>query len=191
MSKEIIDFIKKQDSVFEASKYFGGMAKLLKLSKTNNELKDFIDSKSKGSLVIIGDKGVKHKFDFYILDYEVDDSYNESVNVNLVVNLIVDYPNLNEDEINLIGKWVGVYCDEGELYTVKTPVGLFPTYSYYMVMVQEINGKRVPWELGSLSLNQDNLISDDEIMKLLDKSNSKEPVTESLIRLQSLFGKTL
>jgi len=191
MSKEIIDFIKKQDSVFEASKYFGGMTKLLNLSKTNNELKDFIDSKSKGSLVIIDNEGVHHKFDFYILDYEVDDSYNDSVHVNLIVNLIVDYPKLNEDELNLIGKWVGEYCDDGTTYDVTTPVGVFPTYSYYMVMIQEINGKRVPWKLGSLLYDQDNLTSDDEIMKLLDKSNSKEPVTESLIRLQSLFGKTL
>ena len=191
MSKEIIDFIKKQDSVFEASKYFGGMTKLLELSKTNNELKDFIDSKSKGSLEIMGIKGVKHKFDFYILDYGVNDLYNDSVDVNLIINLIVDYPKLNEDELNLIGKWVGEYCDEGELLTVTTPIGLFPTYSYYMVMVQEINGKRVPWKLGSLLADQDNLTSDDEIMKLLDKSNSKEPVTESLIKLQSLFGKII
>jgi len=191
MTNEIIDFIKKQDNVFNASKYFGGMTKLLNLSKTNNELKDFIDSKSKGSLEIIGDKGVKHKFNFYILDYEVDDTYDDSAHVNLIINLIVDYPKLNEDELILIGKWVGEYCDEGELRTVTTPVGVFPTDSYYMVMVQEINGKRVPWELGSLLDNQDNLTSDDEIMKLLDKSNSKEPVTESLIRLQSLFGKTI
>jgi hypothetical protein len=191
MTNEIIDFIKKQDNVFNASKYFGGMTKLLNLSKTNNELKDFIDSKSKGSLEIIGDKGVKHKFNFYILDYEVDDSYDDSVHVNLIVNLIVDYPKLNEDELILIGKWVGEYCDDGELRTVTTPVGVFPTYSYYMVMVEEINGKRVPWKLGSLLDNQDNLTSDDEITKLLDKSNSKEPVTESLIRLQSLFGKTI
>ena len=191
MSKEIIDFIKKQDSVFEASKYFGGMTKLLELSKTNNELKDFIDSKSKGSLEIMGNKGVKHKFDFYILDYEVDDTDDDSAHVNLVVNLIVDYPNLNKDELNLIGKWVGEYSDDGEIFNVTTPVGVFPTYSYYMVMVQEINGKRVPWKLGSLLDDQDNLTSDDEIMKLLDKSNSKEPVTESLIKLQSLFGKTL
>lgn len=191
MTNEIIDFIKKQDNVFNASKYFGGMTKLLNLSKTNNELKDFIDSKSKGSLEIIGDKGVKHKFNFYILDYEVDDSYDDSVHVNLIVNLIVDYPKLNEDELILIGKWVGEYCDDGELRTVTTPVGVFPTYSYYMVMVQEINGEPVPWKLGSLLDNQDNLTSDDEIMKLLDKSNSKEPVTESLIRLQSLFGKTI
>ena len=104
---------------------------------------------------------------------------------------IKKYSKLNEDELNLIGKWVGEYCDEGELLTVTTPVGLFPTYSYYMVMVQEINGKRVPWKLGSLLDDQDNLTSDDEIMKLLDKSNSKEPVTESLIKLQSLFDKTL
>jgi hypothetical protein len=191
MSNEIIDFIKKQDSVFEASKYFGGMTKLLNLSKTNNELKDFIDSKSKGSLEIIGDKGVKHKFNFYILDYEVDDTYDDSVHVNLIINLIVDYPKLNEDELILIGKWVGEYCDDGELRTVTTPVGVFPTYSFYMVMVQEINGEPVPWKLGSLLDNQDNLTSDDEITKLLDKSNSKEPVTESLIRLQSLFGKTI
>jgi hypothetical protein len=191
MSNEIIDFIKKQDSVFEASKYFGGMTKLLNLSKTNNELKDFIDSKSKGSLEIIGDNGVKHKFNFYILDYEVDDTYDDSAHVNLIINLIVDYPKLNEDELILIGKWVGEYCDDGELRTVTTPVGVFPTYSYYMVMVQEINGEPVPWKLGSLLDNQDNLTSDDEIMKVLDKSNSKEPVTESLIRLQSLFGKTL
>lgn len=191
MSKEIIDFIKKQDNVFEASKYFGGMTKLLNLSKMNNELKDFIDSKSKGSLEIMGNKGVKHKFDFYILDYEVDDSYDDSVHVNLIVNLIVDYPKLNEDELNLIGKWVGEYCDDGEIFNVTTPVGVFPAYSYYMVMVQEINGKRVPWKLGSLLDNQDNLTSDDEIMKLLDKSNSKETVTESLIKLQSLFGKTI
>ena len=191
MTNEIIDFIKKQDNVFNASKYFGGMTKLLNLSKTNNELKDFIDSKSKGSLEIIGDKGVKHKFNFYILDYEVDDTYDDSAHVNLIINLIVDYPKLNEDELILIGKWVGEYCDEGELRTVTTPVGVFPTYSYYMVMVQEINGEPVPWKLGSLLDNQDNLTSDDEIMKLLDKSNSKEPVTESLIRLQSLFGKTI
>jgi hypothetical protein len=191
MTNEIIDFIKKQDNVFNASKYFGGMTKLLNLSKTNNELKDFIDSKSKGSLEIIGDKGVKHKFNFYILDYEVDDTYDDSGHVNLIINLIVDYPKLNEDELILIGKWVGEYCDEGELRTVTTPVGVFPTYSYYMVMVEEINGKRVPWKLGSLLDNQDNLTSDDEITKLLDKSNSKEPVTESLIRLQSLFGKTI
>jgi hypothetical protein len=191
MTNEIIDFIKKQDNVFNASKYFGGMTKLLNLSKTNNELKDFIDSKSKGSLEIIGDKGVKHKFNFYILDYEVDDTYDDSGHVNLIINLIVDYPKLNEDELILIGKWVGEYCDDGELRTVTTPVGVFPTYSSYMVMVQEINGEPVPWKLGSLLDNQDNLTSDDEIMKLLDKSNSKEPVTESLIRLQSLFGKTI
>jgi hypothetical protein len=192
MSNEIIDFIKKQDSVFDASKYFGGMTNLLNLSKTNNELKDFIDTKFKSSLQIIGDKGVKHKFNFYILDFEVDNSYPGYSNVNLTANLILDYPNLTDNEILRIGRWVSEYCDEGELYAVTTPVGAFPTDSYYMVMIQEINGKPVPWKLGTSFPNPDDMISDKEINKLLNKGvNGKEPVTESLIRLQSLFGKTL
>jgi endo-beta-N-acetylglucosaminidase D len=61
-----------------------------------------------------------------------------------------------------------------------------------MVMIQEINGKPVPWKLGTSFPNPDDMISDEEINKLLNKGvNGKEPVTESLIRLQSLFGKTL
>lgn len=190
MSNEILDFIKKQDNIFDAAKYFGGMDKLHELSKTNNELKNFIDSNSLGNFDFKY-KGKKYKFDFYILSYDIDDIDADEFHVNLNVNLIVDYPNLTEDELITIGRWVGEFCDDGWLDTVTTPVGLFPESSYYMVMVEEVNGKRVPWKLGSLLDDQDNLVNDEKIFKLLNKCDGKEPVTESLIRLQSLFGKTL
>ena len=190
MSNNIVDFIKKQGNIFDAAKYFGGITGLRELSKKNDKLKSFIDTNSYGNFDIRY-RGKTHNFKFYILEYDVDDLGNEEAHVNLNVNLILDYPNLNEDELMTIGRWVGEFCDDGQLYTVTTPVGLFPEYSYYMVMIEEINGKRVPWKLGSLLDDQDNLVKDEVVYNLLDKSEGKEPVTESLIKLQSLFSKTL
>ena len=186
MDNDIINFIKKQDNIFDAAKYFGGITRLRELSKTNDELKSLIDSNSYGNFEI-RHRDKKHNFKFYILDYDIEDE----VHVNLIVNLIVDYPNLNEDELITIGRWVGEFCDDGQVYTVTTPVGLFSEDSYYMVMIEEINGKRVPWKLGSLLDDPDNLVKDEVVYDLLDKSDGKEPVTESLIKLQSLFCKTL
>ncbi len=197
MSNNIIDFIKKQDDIFTSAKYFGGMSKLLELSKDNKELTDYIESKSKGSIII---KGYEYKekveFNYYLLDFQLedidDDDYNHS-HVDLIVNLIVDYDNLSKEELLTIGKWAAEYCEDGTLYEVYPPKGLFPddTVIYYMVAVKEINGEPVPWKMYHLLDNLENTVPDSKAFELIDKSLGNTSLSESLIRIKDLINKIL
>ena len=76
MSNNIVDFIKKQGNIFDAAKYFGGFDKLRELTKDNDELKSFIKNNSKGwfSFKVSGNY---YKFDFHILNYDMEDVENE------------------------------------------------------------------------------------------------------------------
>jgi hypothetical protein len=191
MSNNIIDFIKKQGNIFNAAKYFGGIDKLRELTKGDDELKSFVENNSKGWFNFKAN-GKYYKFDFYTLDYYMEDENDNAVHLVLYVDLIVNYPNLNDEELLTIGKWVAEYCEDGSLYTVSEPKNLIDeeTYAFYMIQVDKINGKDVPWVPGKLLDNQDSIVPDKTVEDLIKKS-SKEPVTESLIRLQSLFNKTL
>lgn len=193
MSNNIIDFIKKQGTIFDAAKYFGGIDKLRDIANTNNELKTLIDKNSKGWLDFKA-SGKSYKFNFYILDYDIEDAGWEEndVHVYLLIDLTVDYPNLTPDELLTIGKWAAEYCEDNSLNTVSTPDNLLSEdqYGYYMVTVKKINGQDVPWVPHKLFDDQDSIIQDETAEKLIEKSKSgKESVTESLIRLQNLFGK--
>lgn len=193
MSNNIIDFIKKQGTIFDAAKYFGGIDKLRDIANTNNELKTLIDKNSKGWLDFKA-RGKSYKFNFYILDYDIEDAGWEEndVHVYLLIDLTVDYPNLSPDELLTIGKWAAEFCEDNSLNTVSTPDNLLSEdqYGYYMVTVKKINGQDVPWVPHKLLDDQDSIIQDETAEKLIGKSKSgKESVTESLIRLQNLFGK--
>jgi hypothetical protein len=60
-----------------------------------------------------------------------------------------------------------------------------------MVQVDKINGKDVPWVPRELLDDQDLIVPDETVEDLIKKSSqTKEPVTESLIKLSSLFNKT-
>jgi hypothetical protein len=193
MSNDIIDFIKKQDNLFDAAKYFGGMGNLRKLSKKNDELKSFIKSLSEGWLSIKASNGRRYNFDFNILDFDVDE-YDGGQHIMIVADLIVDYPNLTNDELLTIGKWASEYLEDDSPYEVSTPEGLVDDYvpSYYRITVRQINGENVPWEQEKLLDNPDLVIPDETVEELIKKSKmSKEPVTESLIQLQNLFNKVL
>ncbi len=189
MSNNIIDFIKKQGNIFNAAKYFGGFDKLRELTKGNDELKSFIRKNSKGWLNFKA-SGNDYEFDFYILDYDMEDVGNNEVHITLFVDLIVDYPNLSDEELLTIGKWASEYCEDGSLHTVSTGKYIVDkeTYAYYMVQVDQINGKDVPWVPSKLLDDQDLIVPDETVEDLIKKSSeTKETVTESLIRLQNLF----
>lgn len=196
MSNNIIDFIKKQGGLFNSSKYFGGIDKLRELSKNDNELKELIDNNSKGWLDFRAN-GKSYEFDYYILDYDIDEDTgweDDSVHVYLLIDLIVDYPNLTPEELLTIGKWVAEYCEDNSLHTVRTPDYLIDKdqYGYYMVTVKKINGQDVPWEPHKLLADQESIVPDETVEMLIEKSmGGKEPVTESLIQLQNLFNKVL
>ena len=49
MENDIIKFIEKQDNIFSAAKYFGGMDKLKELAKNNFELSELIKNSTKVS----------------------------------------------------------------------------------------------------------------------------------------------
>ncbi len=189
MSNNIIDFIKKQGNIFNAAKYFGGFDKLRELTKGNGELKSFIRKNSKGWLNFKA-SGNDYEFDFYILDYDMEDVGNNEVHITLFVDLIVDYPNLSDEELLTIGKWASEYCEDGSLHTVSTGKYIVDkeTIAYYMVQVDQINGKDVPWVPSKLLDDQDLIVPDETVKDLIKKSSeTKETVTESLIRLQNLF----
>lgn len=189
MSNNIIDFIKKQGNIFNAAKYFGGFDKLRELTKGNDELKSFIRKNSKGWLNFKA-SGNDYEFDFYILDYDMEDVGNNEVHITLFVDLIVDYPNLSDEELLTIGKWASEYCEDGSLHTVSTGKYIVDkeTYAYYMVQVDKINGNDVPWVPSKLLDDQDLIVPDKTVEDLIKKSSeTKETVTESLIRLQNLF----
>jgi len=189
MSNNIIDFIKKQGNIFNAAKYFGGFDKLRELTKGNDELKSFIRKNSKGWLNFKA-SGNDYEFDFYILDYDMEDVGNNEVHITLFVDLIVDYPNLSDEELLTIGKWASEYCEDGSLHTVSTGKYIVDkeTIAYYMVQVDQINGKDVPWVPSKLLDDQDLIVPDETVKDLIKKSSeTKETVTESLIRLQNLF----
>jgi hypothetical protein len=193
MSNNIIDFIKKQGNIFNAAKYFGGFDKLRELSKGSDELKSFIRKNSKGWLSFKA-SGNEYEFDFYILDYDMEDVDDDAVHITLFVDLIVDYPNLSDEELLTIGKWASEYCEDGSLHTVSTGKYIVDkeTIAYYMVQVDKINGKDVPWVPRELLDDQDLIVPDETVEDLIEKSSqTKEPVTESLIKLSSLFNKTL
>lgn len=193
MSNNIIDFIKKQGNIFNAAKYFGGFDKLRELTKGNDELKSFIKTNSKGWFSFKA-SGKEYEFDFYILNYDMEDVENDAVHIVLFVDLIVEYPNLNDEELLTIGKWAAEYCEDGSLHTVSTQKYIIDeeTYAYYMVQVDKINGKDVPWVPRELLDDPQSVVPDKIVEDLIEKSSeTKEPVTESLIRLSSLFNKTL
>lgn len=193
MSNDIINFIKKQDNLFSAAKYFGGIDKLRELSRNNNELKSFIDSSSKGWLTIRAGNSKKYDFNCYILDFEID-TYDNEQHVMFLIDLIVDYPNLTNDEILTIGKWASEYLEDDSPYNISTPENLIDDemMSYYRLTVREVNGKKVPWEQERLLDNPDLVVPDEIVDELIEKSkNGKEPVTESLIKLQNLFNKVI
>lgn len=193
MSNDIIEFIKKQDNLFSAAKYFGGIDKLRELSKKNDELKSFIKSLSEGRLTIKASNGKRYYFDFNILDFDVDD-YDNTQHIMIIADLIVDYPNLTNDELLTIGKWASEYLEDDSPYDISTPEGLVDDYviTYYRVTVREVNGEKVPWEQEKLLDDADLITPDETVDELIEKSKSnKEPVTESLIKLQNLFNKVL
>lgn len=193
MSNNIVDFIKKQDNLFNAAKYFGGIDKLRELSKKNDELKSFIKSLSEGWLSIKASNGRRYNFDYNILEFDVD-AYDGGQHIMIIADLIVNYPNLTNDELLTIGKWASEYLEDDSPYEISTPEGLVDDYvpSYYRITVREVNSEKVPWEQEKLLDNPDLIIPDETVEELIKKSKmSKEPVTESLIQLQNLFNKVL
>lgn len=191
MSDSIINFIKKQGDIFSSAKYFGGIDKLREIGKTNPEIMDMITKSSYGYMEFqSGDRPGQtktYRFDFYVLDYDMEDDmggddYNHAY---LAIDLIVDYPNLTDEEILRIGKWVAEYCEDSRPdYHITNE-----TFEYSMMMadVKKINGKDVPWEPGNLINNQSDIVPDVEVEELIKKSKNGGTVKESVVRIKKLL----
>ena len=189
MSNNIIDFIKKQGNIFDTSKYFGGIDKLRELAKSNNELKTFLEDNSKGWFSFKAN-GKNYKFDFYTLDYFMEDENDDAVHLTLYVDLIINYPNLNDEELLTIGKWVAEYTEDGSLHTVSEPKNLIDeeSYAFYMVQVDKINGKDVPWIPSKLLDDTELVVPDKTVEDLIEKSKNGGIIQESVIRIKELIN---
>lgn len=191
MSDSIINFLKKQGDIFSSAKYFGGINKLREIGKTNPEIMDMITKSSYGYMEFqAGDRPGQtktYRFDFYVLDYDMEDDmdgrdYNHAY---LSLDLIVDYPNLTDDEILRIGKWVAEYCEDARPYYHIAN----ETFEYSMMManVLKINGKDVPWEPGTLLDEISDIVPDVEVEELIKKSENGGTIKESIIRIKKLL----
>ena len=190
MSDSIINFLKKQGDIFSSAKYFGGIDKLREIGKTNPEIMDMITKSSYGYMEFqAGDRPGRtktYKFNFYVLDYDMEDDTGGDYNhAYLSIDLIVDYPNLTDNEILRIGKWVAEYCEDGRCdYNISNKIF---EESMMMADVKKINGKDVPWEPGNLLGNQSDIVLDVEVDELIKKSKSGGTVKESVVRIKKLL----
>jgi hypothetical protein len=190
MSDSIINFLKKQGDIFSSAKYFGGIDKLREIGKTNPEIMDMITKSSYGYMEFqAGDRPGRtktYKFNFYVLDYDMEDDTGGDYNhAYLSIDLIVDYPNLTDNEILRIGKWVAEYCEDGRCdYNISNKIF---EESMMMADVKKINGKDVPWEPGNLLGNQSDIVPDVEVDELIKKSKSGGTVKESVVRIKKLL----
>ena len=127
-----------------------------------------------------------YKFNFYVLDYDMEDDTGGDYNhAYLSIDLIVDYPNLTDNEILRIGKWVAEYCEDGRCdYNISNKIF---EESMMMADVKKINGKDVPWEPGNLLGNQSDIVLDVEVDELIKKSKSGGTVKESVVRIKKLL----
>jgi hypothetical protein len=189
MSDSIINFLKKQGDIFSSAKYFGGIDKLREIGKTNPEIMDMITKSSYGYMEFrAGDRPGRtktYKFNFYVLDYDMEDTGGDYNHAYLAIDLIVDYPNLTDEEILRIGKWVAEYCEDGRCdYNISNKIF---EESLMMADVKKINGKDVPWEPGNLLGNQSDIVPDVEVDELIKKSKSGGTVKESVVRIKKLL----
>lgn len=190
MSDSVINFLKKQGDIFSSAKYFGGIDKLREIGKTNPEIMDMITKSSYGYMEFqAGDRPGRtktYKFNFYVLDYDMEDDTGGDYNhAYLSIDLIVDYPNLTDNEILRIGKWVAEYCEDGRCdYNISNKIF---EESMMMADVKKINGKDVPWEPGNLLGNQSDIVPDVEVDELIKKSKSGGTVKESVVRIKKLL----
>jgi hypothetical protein len=189
MSDSIINFLKKQGDIFSSAKYFGGIDKLREIGKTNPEIMDMITKSSYGYMEFqAGDRPGRtktYKFNFYVLDYDMEDTGGDYNHAYLAIDLIVDYPNLTDNEILRIGQWVAEYCEDGRCdYNISNKI--FED-SMMMADVKKINGKDVPWEPGNLLGNQSDIVPDVEVDELIKKSKSGGTVKESVVRIKKLL----
>ena len=190
MSDSVINFLKKQDDIFSSAKYFGGIDKLREIGKTNPEIMDMITKSSYGYMEFqAGDRPGRtktYKFNFYVLDYDMEDDTGGDYNhAYLSIDLIVDYPNLTDNEILRIGKWVAEYCEDGRCdYNISNKIF---EESMMMADVKKINCKDVPWEPGNLLGNQSDIVLDVEVDELIKKSKSGGTVKESVVRIKKLL----
>ena len=190
MSDSVINFLKKQGDIFSSAKYFGGIDKLREIGKTNPEIMDMITKSSYGYMEFqAGDRPGRtktYKFNFYVLDYDMEDDTGGDYNhAYLSIDLIVDYPNLTDNEILRIGKWVAEYCEDGRCdYNISNKIF---EESMMMADVKKINGKDVPWEPGNLLGNQSDIVLDVEVDELIKKSKSGGTVKESVVRIKKLL----
>lgn len=189
MSDSIINFLKKQGDIFSSAKYFGGIDKLREIGKTNPEIMDMITKSSYGYMEFqAGDRPGRtktYKFNFYVLDYDIEDTGGDYNHAYLAIDLIVDYPNLTDEEILRIGKWVAEYCEDGRCdYNISNKIF---EESMMMADVKKINGKDVPWEPGNLLGNQSDIVPDVEVDELIKKSKSGGTVKESVVRIKKLL----
>jgi hypothetical protein len=174
MNNEIVRFIEKQDSIFSAAKYFGGMEKLKELSKTNKELSSLIDYSTKGKLFFKSDDGKNYKFSFHVKDFHADDTEEEHLYV--IIDLIIPGNNNYQEKIAI---WVDSYCEDGrpEYHFNDSNLNKF---MYTMGRVDSVNGVKIPD--GSRLDDMSEIISDNQASRFL-----KENVTECLKRLQNVL----
>lgn len=163
--KKIYKLIEKVGP-FKTAMYFGGVEKFLKLLESIPGT-DSIKEQFKGSCSVsyIGDESYPDAyFDFYILDYNImDDDF-----VELIVDMKVDFSNLSGEEIYNLKQWMGVVADDigFEIYDVEN----LPSHQY--LFIKSFNGKPYTWP------GYDDVISDEEVFELLDKTG----LWEGLIR---------
>ena len=172
MSKEIIDFLRKQDSIFTAAKYFGGIEELKNFAKNNPKLYDYVKNSLGGYLTLKSDNGKKYKFKFYIVDYDLDDESHLFVIIDVVLK--DDIPNLEE-----IGIWLDSYCEDGRpIYYFNDPY--FNQTFYILGRVDSVNGVKIPD--GSRLEDETTIIPDEKVETIL-----KDNITETLKKLQNIL----
>lgn len=179
---KIIDFLKKSDSILSAAKFFGGMDYLNKLAETNLELKSLIDQKLSGTVKFQDDSMTDHKFKFEITQIEFEDLGDDEPVLVCRLNIITNTNGLNDDEVELYGKWIESYFQDyrGEAYFNDDSLN---KYHHYYLIVDEMNGKEMFFHANDTFEH----ISDKEIYDLLDEKLLKETIKDLRKLMNEIF----
>lgn len=169
---ELLKFIEKQDSIFSAAKYFGGMEAMKVAAKNNPELLDLIKYSTKGYLTFKSDDRKFYVFHFYVKDFSIDEEIHLYVTIDLILKRSVS-------EKEEIGIWVDSYCEDSRPEYFFND-SLLRKYQYVLARVESVNGYNIPE--GSRLEDMSNILSDDEAERIL-----KEDVTGHLKKLQMIL----
>jgi hypothetical protein len=184
---EVINFIKKQNSVFEAAKYFGGMDELKNLAKSNSELKKHIENSLRGYLTLKY-QNITYSFDFEINAVDFDNVEDDVTFLSPTLNLLIKSNYLSDSGYEVIAKWVSSFCEDASVDYHFNDIFL-SKYNQVLGYVDSVNGKKLDW--GKSPLYKDIVtIEYDSIVVGLIKSLIKEQsdnIKISLLELKNLL----